>query len=438
MDILERLRAEGQRQSQGKFTLDLVRRQEKLLALQSRQPWLFVWKFLQSAVRSRARSFTLETSGERTVIAFQPGLPGDDFGAKMLEGENPEPPWQKHLMWGAILAFASEGRSHQLTIDDGHRRKVMDGQGKQWEGTSQGVLVQLVIENFPRRWWKILAGLSQKLKLREELRQRVGLAPIEVLHNGYSLPVSTTDIAGRPWLCEWLYPNHDGLVWPNRCGVCLRHNDIPASISEQVVCLDTRWMPPIKVAELSGGGRKQPPKVSSALKEIQAELIHGYGEERTVDGYLEFHWQALGIQGADCEPCHRKSRSSVLAPELSSDLTPILFHPRLLGVAQLPLFPKGPARIYPYWDGLCLEPIEVAEGPPGAKVVLHQQDWEVDLGQLQGLPSLKAVAWARQVWAEQMEWLKTFIGSSKQCDQRGHPLEGRLEWRAFLKGWPPR
>ena len=70
LDILKQLQSEGRLDSRGQFTMDLAARQEKLVVLQRKEPWLFLFKLAQAAVMAGARQLSIQADELGVAVEF--------------------------------------------------------------------------------------------------------------------------------------------------------------------------------------------------------------------------------------------------------------------------------------------------------------------------------------------------------------------------------
>lgn len=426
MDILKQLQAEGRLDSHGKFTLDLASRQDKLIILQRKEPWLFVFKLAQAAVRSGARRLSISSDEQQLTLEFVPEHPvEEDFLAALLGVDKLRAPWLRHLALGVILGFASEGRRHQLLYDDGSTRSQLEARGgRKSEPSGLGRLVRITIENYPRSWWKSWLRRPPGERLRQDLQRRLSLCPLELILNGSTLaPLVGEQIPGMQvrsgashWLYEWLYPDAQGFAW-GAPGARARRPDGPRLWVERQPVL---WQ---------GHDSKPLESLAEKLEAQQAVLLAAQIQDKVdPEGYWRTYWDLLVLPQSRAWMTHRP-HPEVSQPQLRAAGGAL----GLQAAVQLPYVPQGMARIVPVSDGLCLDPIDFPQGPPGAVAYLQRDDWEVDLGQLQTLPNPAARSQALEAWGKQLKELESFIYLPKKCEEMGLPLASRDGWRTYLR-----
>ncbi|MBS2036308.1 hypothetical protein JST97_15065 [bacterium] len=425
MDILKRLQAEGRLDSQGKFTLDLAARQEKLIVLQRQEPWLFVFKLAQAAVRSGARQLNITSDEQHLVVEFVPEeTSGEDFPAALLGADKLRAPWLRHLAMGVILAFAAEGRRHSLLYDDGERRTELEAGGGPGPAGGPSPLVRVRIENYPRSWWKSWLRPPPIERLRLDMQRRLSLFPIDLVINGSSLaalvgeqiPGMQVRSGANHWLYEWLYPDARGFAW--------------AAPSSRIRRLEqARWRAEPQPVLWQGHDSRPLEALAEKLEQQQAVLLAAQIQDRVdPDGYWKTYWDLLVLPQARSWMTRRPH------PEIGQAQFQVCG--RAVGmqaVVQLPFVPQGMARIVPVSDGVCLEPIDFPQGPPGAVAYLQREDWEVDLGQLRTLPNPAARAQALQAWDGQLKELESFVYLPQKCEEMRLPLAARDGWRNYLR-----
>ncbi|MFN8607265.1 MAG: hypothetical protein U0931_07025 [Vulcanimicrobiota bacterium] len=426
MDILKQLQSEGRLDSHGKFTLDLASRQEKLVFLQRKEPWLFIFKLAQAAVRSGSRQLSICSDEQHLIIEFVPGEPAlEDFPAALLGADNLKAPWLRHLALGVVLGFAAEGRRHQLLYDDGVKRTRLEGRGPcTAEPCGPGPLVRVQIEHYPRSWWKSWLRPPPSERLRLDLQRRLSLYPLELLVNGAPLaPLVGEQIPGMQvrsgsnhWLYEWLYPVPGGFAWA-----------APGSRARRLE--QTRWWVANQPVLWQGHDSKPLDGLARELEQQEAVLLAAQIQERVdPEGYWKTYWDLLVLpQARDWMTC--RPHPEIFQEQLRSSACAI----GLQAVIQLPNVPQGMARIVPVCDGVCLDPIDFSQGPPGAVAYLQRDDWEVDLSQLQTLPNHGARNQALEAWARQLKELESFIYIPKKCEEARLPLAARDGWRTYLR-----
>jgi hypothetical protein len=426
MEILKQLQAEGRLDSHGKFTLDLAARQEKLVLLQRKEPWLFVFKLAQAAVRSGARQLRITSDEQHLTLEFVPEHSSDeDFLGALLGADKLRAPWLRHLALGVILAFASEGRRHQLLYDDGTTRSQLEAGGaRKSEASGLGGLVRVSIENYPRSWWKSWLRRPPSERLRQDLQRRLSLCPLELILNGSPLaPLVGEQIPGMQvrsgaahWLYEWLYPDAQGFAWGAPGARIRRPNG-------------TRWLVEGQPVLWRGHDSKPLELLAQKLEQQQAVLLAAQIQDRVdPEGYLRTYWDLLVLPQARAWMT-RRPHPEIHQPELRGAGCAM----GLQAAVQLPYVPQGMARIVPVSDGLCLDSIDFPQGPPGAVAYLQRDDWEVDLGQLQTLPNPGARKQALEAWDKQLKELESFIYLPKKCEEMNLPLASRDGWRSYLR-----
>jgi hypothetical protein len=463
-DLVDDLRNQAQLDSQGQFSLDLLARQQKLILQQRKEPWLFVFKFIQAAVGSGAAVIELHKNGQSTTIGFTPKEPaGEPFIQPLLRGEPLHTPWLRHLALGVILAFASEGRSHRFRFHDGLEGCCLSKTGGSITvepAPAELPTIQLEVMAFPSQWWKPFSGSAQLRKFTTELQYRTAFAPIPIRLNGQSQParppeciprlaprrpgVSWTEGSHRAlsWMCQHLRlqsPGLDHLCWPKphlRTSVENRVEGQPASSvkTPSPVVVTTCWSAdlPLEVKVFqdcakTGANRRQ--KWSTLIAQNRALHLATWSHP-TLDDNVRWEYHAL-IGASPCR-CRREAQST--EAEVGSGIS-------LQQVALQAILPQGPALLIPIWEGICLDPIEIQDGPPGALALCCRPDWIVDLSQLQLVQQAdstqQAVQWARQIWADQVQEIRGWITSYATCERLGVPVAAREAWRALLKANRP-
>jgi hypothetical protein len=421
MELLKQLQSEGRLDSRGRFTLDLVARQHKLEVLQRKEPWLFLYKLAQAAVLAGSRQLAVQLVDGQLSVEFSPAqVVEENFLGSLLGEDRLTAPWLRQLALGVLLAFAAEGREHQLVYDDGRSCALVEPQGVRRTCASSGLpLVRLTVQNAPARWWRSWFGGSPLVRLRQSLQQRLSLCPLNVILNGFTLPALVGEqIPGHavrtPWLFEWLYPATGGFAWGSSPNRSQRHNEVLYPKASEARVYETRWWVE------HGPQRWEGRALAAELEEQQAALLACHPHED--------HWQALYLPRARAFLTCRQRTDLLLA-----EFKPHLRCVALSAAAQLPYVPQGMARIVPVSHGLCLDEIDFPQGPPGAVVYLQRDDWEVDLGQLRTLPHREARQQALQLWEGQLKKLESFIYLTPECERMGLPMATRDGWRQYLR-----
>ncbi|ODT74666.1 hypothetical protein ABS71_05345 [bacterium SCN 62-11] len=410
MELLKQLSTEGRLDSGGKFTLDLAARQRRLQILQSKEPWLFLYKLAQAAVLSGARQLSVQLEEGRFSLEFTPVEPAyeEDFPAALLGGDKLRSPWLRQLALGALLAFAAQGRNHELLYDDGVNRSSLDASSLRHSQVSQGSpLVRFTCQIARQSWWSGWFRSSALDRLRLSLQRRLSLCPLNLVLNGFLLPPLVGEqIPGHSarsgWLFEWLYPAVGGFAW--------------GATSGRSRAYETHWSVAYEPQRWQGAAAWP----VGELGELQAVVL---GAHRNEQG-----WEMQVLPWAH-KWMTARHHPELRIPELKGHLGCI----GIRAAVQLPYVPQGMARIVPVWHGLCLDEIDFPQGPPGGVIYLQRDDWEVDAGLLRTLPHPEARQQALELWEVQLKKLESFIYLLPECERRNLSMATRDGWRQYLR-----
>jgi hypothetical protein len=474
MESIESLEAElareGRLDSEGVFTIDLLARSRKLAVMQIQQPSLFVFKLLQAAVAVGSPCFRMEVSVAETCVDFE--LPRSEvatnFSQLLDQDLSSQARWLRHLVAGVQFALAAESRSLQLTFDDGHCRhtiEVSGGQLQQYQADSEETGFWLKMQSMQTRWWKFWSDPPALARLKKDLAHRAGFAPICLIFNGKALPAQPLDAhpdlklieapagwtetpCGTNWLLEWLgpvEPQRDCGAWSSplaRVPRLLRVGNTqvwtgdgnltakgatrtcPVAVSRWHFEQEPVFCPKRESQRyVSWFARQQPLLLRIARSELSTDPIAEamVGLRKCAGFYADRGSRRAG-------PPEPQSLVSLGADHHSS----VKF-----GWAALQRnLPNGEALLFLVQDGICLDPIPVTGGPPGAVAILVVTELAVDAGQLTAVVDsptvLEAISWAKGTWRKQLQELSEIVTEVRTCESLRLVMSIREGWRNWL------
>jgi hypothetical protein len=472
--------------------------------LQVRAPSLFILKLIQAAVRFKASAIAIDTNLQETSVRFsfapteQPtGLP-QLLNTKAEFGQLDAP-----LVSGILLSLASEGREFSITFDDGHRRTQIRKFAQELEiseSRSQLAGFHFRRVNFPANWWKFWAESPALARLKRDLASRAGFAPINIVLNEKELVIEALEIlpdvqAGvaplswqesanpdQVWITEWISPTTDSencfgwretvsrscyeIALEDTGSGSLRTIETGATSScvvahshwtlkqEPVVeCLDSL---PIWTSEVANWITAREPHLLKTSIQSDTENVPKYLMLGLVGG-KQLQLGRAGLAEARFRPRGWSQASHWTGINLNSILaqiqdgeesgaansSAIQVHCRPIAVKFASLqgsFPVGPARLYLIDDGVVLNPLTIAEGPPGAVALICCSGIKVISNQMTAAtdnPNLKIpIQAALNLWTKQIAEVRTIVNDLSRCELLRIPLSSSDAWRAYFKENP--
>lgn len=471
---------------------------------QVRTPSLFILKLIQAAVRFKASAIVIDTNLQETSVrfSFAPTEQSTELiqllNSKTEFGQLDEP-----LVSGVLLGLASEGREFYITFDDGHRRVQIRKFAQQLEiceSFSQLAGFQFRRVNFPANWWKFWGEPPALARLKRDLASRAGFAPINIVLNEKELVIEALEIlpevqAGvaplsweesanpdQAWITEWISPTTDSQncfgwretvsrssyqitledarggnvrsIETNATSSCVvAHSRWTLTQEPAVECLDSL---PIWTSEVANWINAREPHLLKISIQSDTENVPKYVMLGLLGG-KEFQLGRAGLAEARFRPRGWSQASHWSGINLSSILAQIQdgeesgainscaiqVHCRPIATKFAALqssFPVGPARLFVIDDGVVLNPLNIAEGPPGAVAVIYSSGLKVISNQMTiatDNPSLKIpIQAAMDLWAKQLAEVHSIVHEVSRCQLLRIPASSRDAWRAYFKEKP--
>jgi hypothetical protein len=472
--------------------------------LQVQEPSLFILKLIQAAVRFKASAIAIDNNLKETIVSFSFAAAEQSIGLTQLLNTKADVDQQvAPLVSGVLLSLASEGREFNLIFDDGHRRTHIRKFAQEIEiseGPSESAGFQFRRVNFPANWWKFWAEAPGLARLKRDLASRVGFAPIKIVLNEKELvvealeilpnvqagvaPLSWGEIANpdQVWLTEWISPSTDRencFGWREQLSrsayqISIDHKSdgnvqkIETGTMSSVLVAHSRWtfeqvptlesMDPLPIwsAEVANWIEGCNPHLLKVAIQSDTEDVPRYSILGLADGgqfqlgraglaearfksrgwSQASHWTGINLGSILAQIQDGEESGSANSAAIQAHCRPIATKFASLQCT----FPVGPARLYLIDDGVALDPLTIAEGPPGAVALICCSGLKVNSNQMTVAtdnPGLKVpIQAALDLWTKQIAEVRSMIYDVSRCELLRIPLSSRDAWRAYFKDNP--
>lgn len=386
--LLAELRQDGRLEAGiGHFTIDLMRRSQKLFSVQVHHPQLFLLKLIQMAVAAGAPSISVTLNAQFVGLEFGSDQLQAEALHQRLNGQGSKAArWMEHAEMGLMLAMVAPGLGFTFRLSDPGASCVIRGNRLELEagrGSSARVEFQFKRPHF--RWWRPGLRKHDDLTWKNVMRQRCQLCPVPLHLNA--------DLINRGMLEESLRSEAPGpfcwLINSLEFGAGPRFALAPPIVRPSALLQDD-----IEIRYVD-----QQPKVTPLPRTVLTVWPEGKARLRSL-GYFpgEGAWSRaaqwltskklllLGwwtIPDLHCLAIN-EIEDSMLCPGLFYPSSSPLPQPALAlsRLAALAILPEGHSYLIPILDGITLDPLIVPLTPPGSQVVVASEDWTTDLGQL--------------------------------------------------------